>query len=106
MYNGTYLIQVVDTSLAVVVVAKYLWLFLLSIAHRRLPVFGADEQHILSAFWHIGDSSMGPSESKHGGEDSSPLHFQELRSKLWFVSLDGTDQSHLLLQQLFCQGKG
>lgn len=71
MRNGTYLVQVVDTSFAAVIVQYNGWLLVLSFAHGWLSVFCAEEKNILAPLRYIGDSCVTLCEGEDGGQDGS-----------------------------------
>ena len=94
MHDDTYLVQILNTSFAVVVVCDYHWLLLLSVAHSRLAVIGAKEQHILPTFGYIRHRCVRLGKSKEGGQECSMLYLQQLWGKLWLVPANCTDQGH------------
>ncbi len=98
-----YLIKVVNTSFASVVIFDYDGLSLHFVAYVWTAVFRAQEQHIPASSGDVRDQCVRLRESKGGGEDRSCSFLEQMRGKLRLVSANCANQGQFPPEQLLCQ---
>lgn len=85
MRNDTYLVKVVNTTFAPIVILDDYWLSLPFHAHIRRAVFCAHQEHIFATSGDIGDESVGEREGERRRQDRSPSCLEQSRRKLRLV---------------------